>query len=396
MFSSRMVVKYSRLSETEVDPEDPTLAIKGMEGAAFDFKSAFKYDEGVKSVKYKSEANYGPAFRYSGPLSKHDQLRDFESGTAGTGGSASASAAAAATPASLILMTWMATFLSYLVLVLTWPVTYWFLVKKLGEFDRLVVFRMGRMSGVKGPGRVIVFPWMDRTKKIDVRTTAFSVPPQQFITADGGIVEMGAEIQYGVVDVVTMVREVADHQDILRSLGKTLLVKILVKKTVHNLERGDKRIPAQAILDELNDQVRKWGIDVHSVALSEPKVLKQAENSSTVAVGSILKSLGMKQESNYPTPQEFVRATHGLEGDDGSTATKSVVPGVSVGTSGGYVSASCCVVPPEVPSGGNPALNLLQLMAAGNVPGVPGVIAGSTITGARPLPGDEQVFSWAK
>ena len=46
---------------------------------------------------------------------------------------------------------------------------------------------------------------------------------------------MGAEIQYGIVDVVTMVSEVADHQDILRSLGKTLLVKILVKKETHCL-----------------------------------------------------------------------------------------------------------------------------------------------------------------
>lgn len=57
------------------------------------------------------------------------------------------------------------------------------------------VFRLGKMIGVKGPGRVLIFPWMDRTKKIDVRAAAFAVPPQQFITCDGGIVEMGAEIQ---------------------------------------------------------------------------------------------------------------------------------------------------------------------------------------------------------
>ena len=60
--------------------------------------------------------------------------------------------------------------------------------------------------------------------------------------------------QYGIVDVVMMVSEVADHQDILRSLGKTVLVKILVKKTVQQLDR-DKRRPAGEIQDELNDQV---------------------------------------------------------------------------------------------------------------------------------------------
>ena len=68
------------------------------------------------------------------------------------------------------------------------------------------------MIGVKGPGRVIVFPWMDKTKQIDVRATAFAVPPQQFITWDGGIVEMGADIQYCINDVITMASEVADHQ----------------------------------------------------------------------------------------------------------------------------------------------------------------------------------------
>ena len=112
-------------------------------------------------------------------------------------------------------------------------------------------------SGVKGPGRVIIFPWMDRTKRIDVRAAAFAVPPQQFITCDGGIVEMGAEIQYGIVDVVTMVSEVADHQDILRSLGKTLVVKVCVKRTVTQLEK-DRRTPAQAIQDDLNDQVNHF------------------------------------------------------------------------------------------------------------------------------------------
>ena len=104
---------------------------------------------------------------------------------------------------------------------------------------------------------------------------------------------MGAEIQYGIVDVVTMISEVADHQDILRSLGKTLLVKILVKKTVPQLDR-EKRTPEQEILDEINDQVRKWGINVHSVKLSETKILKQPDSGSNTAVGSILKGLGMK------------------------------------------------------------------------------------------------------
>ena len=56
-----------------------------------------------------------------------------------------------------------------------------------------------------------------RCIKAVVSDSAFSVPPQQLITNDGGIIEIGAEVQYGITDVVVMVREVADHQDILRS-----------------------------------------------------------------------------------------------------------------------------------------------------------------------------------
>ena len=71
-----------------------------------------------------------------------------------------------------------------------------------------------------------------RCIKAVVSDSAFSVPPQQLITNDGGIIEIGAEVQYGITDVVVMVREVADHQDILRSLGKTVLVRLLAKKHV--------------------------------------------------------------------------------------------------------------------------------------------------------------------
>ena len=144
--------------------------------------------------------------------------------------------------------------------------------------------------------------------RIDVRAAAFSVPPQQFISCDGGIVEIGAEIQYGIVDVVTMVSEIVDHQDILRSLSKTLLIKILVKKTVSQLEK-ERRRPAAEIQDELNLQVRKWGIDVQKVELSEPKVLKQPESGSnnTPAVGSILKGfhgINPPQEGSAISPEE--------------------------------------------------------------------------------------------
>ena len=63
---------------------------------------------------------------------------------------------------------------------------------------------------------------------------------------------------------------------------------------------------------EINDQVRKWGINVHSVRLSEAKVLKQPDSGSNTAVGSILKGLGMKDDPKYPTPKEFIKSQTGF------------------------------------------------------------------------------------
>ena len=167
----------------------------------------------------------------------------------------------------------------------------------------------------------------------------------------------------------------ADHQDILRSLGKTVLIKLLVKKTVPQLEK-DKRTPETEIVDELNDQVRKWGIDVHSVKLSETKVLKQPESGSDSAVGSILKGLGMKDEPKYPTPQEFVSTTYGLDGKEGQSAsllsglTAPVVPGGS----------SQAAVPPGQGVAPSVNMSLLQSLSQGQTKQLgPGIVADPNI-----------------
>lgn len=221
------------------------------------------------------------------------------------------------TPLALMVIHWTLSGLSYLLFLLLLPLTYWVCVVRLGDSDRMVIFRLGKMQGVKGPGRVIVFPWIDKMKRVDIRASAFSVPPQQFISQDGGIVEMGAEVQYAITDVATMVREVADHQDILRSLGKSLLTKTLTKMTVNKLVK-DRRVACQRILEDLNIQVRKWGVDIRSVVLSEPKVLKKPEDRS--AMGPILQNMGLKEAQDFPSPEQFIRNNFGCGESETSDA----------------------------------------------------------------------------
>merc|ERR1712038_1028810 len=193
----------------------------------------------------------------------------------------------------LRLLSHVLTILSYSAFIIALPITYWICIKRVGTSQKMIVFRLGKMIGAKGPGTVLVFPWLDRYQTVDVGDAAFSVPPQQLITHDGGIIEIGAEVQYAITDVVVMVREVADHQDILRSLAKTVLVRLLAKKQVSKLVK-EKNICASEIMADLNRQVRKWGLDVRCVSLSEAKVLKKPEGNNGIA--PLLQSLGMKEE----------------------------------------------------------------------------------------------------
>jgi len=230
-------------------------------------------------------------------------------------------------PQSCVLrfLTHFLTALSYISFIITLPISYFFCVKTLRQDERMVVFRLGKMIGAKGPGRILIFPWLDRCIKAVVSDSAFSVPPQQLITNDGGIIEIGAEVQYGITDVVVMVREVADHQDILRSLGKTVLVRLLAKKHISKLTR-EKTACANEIMKELNKQVRKWGLIIRCVSLSDIKILKQAEAIPGVGgVGQLLQGLGLtppaatvpqlpvnnvangKPTVTFPSPLEFVR-----------------------------------------------------------------------------------------
>ena len=341
-------VKYSRLtnldnnvgSRAAVDIQDMS------EDRAFSFDSIYTFKDESTKGKYKSKKNdFDSIFNYNHMTAGRPR------GHLGIDGSGNDETDGAKPSSVMVATSYLLTILSYLVFVITLPLTYWFFVKKLGEFDRIIVFRLGKMIGVKGPGRHIIFPWMDQFKKVDVRASAFSVPPQQLITCDGGIVEMGAEIQYGIVDVVTMVSEVADHQDILRSLSKTLMIKILVKKSVSQIEK-DRYRPATEIQGEINLQVRQWGIDIQKVELSEPKILKQSDNGGNSAVGSILKSLGMKKDPEYPTVQEFVRVSHGLDEapqqsalPDMNTSMLQMMSNMGAQTSG----VPGIIVPPDVP-----------------------------------------------
>jgi len=292
----------SRHKGYDAVPVDDKLLPSHKDEKSFDYSSIFSYDD------YKDQKQFKSVFKFE-DLPRHQYEADYFKHMSNETGDSM--------PLGTRILMWIITAASYLLLGLTFPLSYWWCVVTLSEHDRMVIFRLGKMLGARGPGKVVTFPWMDQCKRVDVRASAFSVPPQQFITQDGGIMEMGAEVQFEFTDVETMVREVRDHQDILRSLGRTLITKTLTKKTVQALSK-DKRLAAEKIKDDLNQQVRKWGIDIREVSLSDARLLKKPEEKSALA--PVLQNLGLKDEQAFPSPEQFVRGDYRQNTSDESDA----------------------------------------------------------------------------
>ncbi|KAK8405788.1 hypothetical protein O3P69_001937 [Scylla paramamosain] len=257
--------KYSLVPTDEPkDNEPPTQPSSG----AFDYNSAFSYksafDYSKSPSQYQSAFDYGYGHRgHSVSLNlgeKGNERKKKKFANLSVMGCLAATA----------------TWLSYFCICLTFPVTLWFCFKKVAQWERLIVFRLGRLRGVLGPGMVFIIPWLDNHTQVDMRTKAFSVPPQQLITADNGIIEMGCEVKYRISDVQRLTTSVTSPEHGLRSFGKTVLLNVLTKNTVRETER-DRPIIAAQIQKELNLRVLEWGIEIGEVTLSTVNILKEAE-----------------------------------------------------------------------------------------------------------------------
>ncbi|XP_015776673.1 PREDICTED: stomatin-like protein 1 [Acropora digitifera] len=77
-------------------------------------------------------------------------------------------------------------FFAYLLLLITFPISIFFSIKVIKDYERAVVFRLGRLLPSKGPGVIFINPYIDKWSRVDIRARAFSVPPLQVRTSDGG------------------------------------------------------------------------------------------------------------------------------------------------------------------------------------------------------------------
>ena len=139
-------------------------------------------------------------------------------------------------------------------------------VKVMREYERAVMFTLGRFSGVKGPGLIILIPIVQQMVRIDLRTIVHDVPSQDVISRDNVSVKVNAVVYFRVVDPDKAVIQVADLLAATSQLAQTTLRSVLGKHELDEMlaERDKLNHDIQRILDEQTDA---WGIKVANVEI---------------------------------------------------------------------------------------------------------------------------------
>jgi regulator of protease activity HflC (stomatin/prohibitin superfamily) len=139
-------------------------------------------------------------------------------------------------------------------------------IKILREYERAVVFFLGRFQRVFGPGLIVIIPGIQQMVRVDLRTVVFDVPPQDVITRDNVSVKVNAVVYFRVVDPRNAIIQVANFLEATSQLAQTTLRAVLGKHELDELlsERERLNLDIQTVLDAQTDA---WGIKVSNVEI---------------------------------------------------------------------------------------------------------------------------------
>jgi regulator of protease activity HflC (stomatin/prohibitin superfamily) len=141
-------------------------------------------------------------------------------------------------------------------------------VKIVAEYERGVIFRLGRLIGAKGPGLFLIIPFVDRMVKVDLRVVTMDVPSQDVITKDNVTVRVNAVVYFRVVDPESSVVKVLDHIRATSQISQTTLRNVLGQSELDELltQREQLNQTLQGIIDEHTDP---WGVKVSTVEIKD-------------------------------------------------------------------------------------------------------------------------------
>lgn len=166
---------------------------------------------------------------------------------------------------------------SLIVAVITFPISIFICTKVIAEFERAVIFRMGRIrTGARGPGVFFILPCIDDYFKVDLRTVMFDVPPQDILTKDSVTLTVDAVVYYRISDPVKAVSEVENYRISTHMLATTTLRNVLGTCSLSEIlvKREEITHAMQEALDYATDP---WGVKVERVEITDVKLPQQLQ-----------------------------------------------------------------------------------------------------------------------
>ncbi|XP_048587084.1 stomatin [Nematostella vectensis] len=168
--------------------------------------------------------------------------------------------------------------LSILLFVLTFPIAVFFCIKIVQEYERAVIFRLGRLleGGAKGPGMFFILPCIDSYQKVDLRTVSFDVPPQEILTKDSVTVAVDAVVYFRIANATMSITNVENANRSTRLLAQTTLRNILGTKSLSEIlsERDNISHTMEVALDEATDP---WGVKVERIEVKDVRLPQQLQ-----------------------------------------------------------------------------------------------------------------------
>ena len=142
------------------------------------------------------------------------------------------------------------------------------IVRVVREYERGVVFRLGRLVGPRGPGLILLVPFIERMQRIDLRTVTLDIPAQEVITRDNVTVRVNAVAYFRVVDPNAAIVNVTDYNRATSQIAQTTLRSVLGQSSLDDLlsERETINTRLQQIIDE---QTEPWGVKVSIVEVKD-------------------------------------------------------------------------------------------------------------------------------
>ncbi|GAA6232742.1 erythrocyte band 7 integral membrane protein-like [Lates japonicus] len=173
---------------------------------------------------------------------------------------------------------WILVLISLLFIIPTFPLSIFMCVKIVKEYERAVIFRLGRIKDrkPKGPGIFFVLPCTDTFVKVDLRTVSFDIPPQEILTKDSVTVSVDGVVYFRIQCPISAVANVSNAHSSTRLLAQTTLRNVLGTKNLAELlsDREGISLSMQESLDEATDP---WGIKVERVEIKDVKLPQQLQ-----------------------------------------------------------------------------------------------------------------------